>query len=259
MTTDLTRSPSPVTRRAALAGLGAAGAGLALAAVRPATAREAPPSPGLTGAGPAPSLLSPDNSALLLVDHQPGLALQITTIDVQLLVNNVTAITKAAKVFGVPTVLSTVGAAVNRDPLLAAVQAVFPEQEPIDRTGMNAWEDPAFVAAVEATGRRKLIIAGLYTEMCLAYVSLSAQAAGYEVYALVDASGGLSHLAHDTALQRMIQSGVAPITWMSVMLEWQRDWVQRPQTIAGLSAISAEHGGPYVLQAQIAAARSDDS
>jgi nicotinamidase-related amidase len=258
MNTDLTHSPSTVTRRSALAGLGAAGAGLAFAR-RPAAAQEEAPSPsGVTGAGPAPSLLSPDNSALLLVDQQPAVALLITSIDLQLLVNNVTAIAKAAKVFGVPTVLSTVGAAVNRDPLLTEVQAVFPEQEPIDRSGLNAWEDPAFVAAVEATGRRKLIVAGLYTEMCLAYASLSAQAAGYEVYALVDASGGLSQIAHDAAIQCMIQAGIVPVTWGAVMLEWQRDWL-RQETVAGLGAVAAEHAGPYVLQAQIAAAQDDGS
>ncbi|MDQ3692337.1 MAG: isochorismatase family protein [Chloroflexota bacterium] len=243
----------PLARRSLALGL-AAGAVGAIAGGRTATAQESTPaSDAMGGPGPSPRLLSPDNSALVLVDYQPGVALLVQTMDLQLLINNVAAITEAAAVFNVPTVLSTVGATFNRDPLLAEIQAVYPDQQPIDRSGLNAWEDPAFVAAVEATGRRKLIIGGLYTEICLTLVSLSAIAAGYEVYALVDVVGGLSHTAHDAAIQRLIQAGVTPVTWMAVMSEWQRDWT-RTET-AGLFQVAAAHGGAYALQAQLAAAR----
>lgn len=242
------------TQGAAALGLAASASGLAPA--RTALAQEATPSStALDGAGPSPRLLSPTNSALLLVDQQPGVALLVKTIDLQLLIENVAGIAEAAQVFGVPTILSTVGAEFNRDPLLAEIQAVFPDQQPIDRSGLNAWEDPAFVAAVAATGRRKLIIAGLYTEICLTMVSLSAAAAGYEVYALVDVSGGLNQTAHDAAIQRMTQAGVTPVTWMAVMSEWQRDWT-RQDTAAGLFAVAAEHGGAFALQAQLAVARA---
>jgi len=235
-------------RQAVALGL-AAGAGGTLTAGR---AQDATPS--AERAAPAPSLLSPDNCALALVDHQPGVALLVKSIDLQLLINNAAGIAGAAKVFGVPTVLSTVGAATNRDPLLAEIQAVFPDQRPTDRSGLNAWEDPAFVAAVEATGRRKLVIAGLYTEICLSLTALSALAAGYEVYALVDVSGGLSQTAHDAALQRMIPAGVVPVTWLAVMSEWQRDWT-RGETVPGLLAVARAHGGAYALQAQRFAAQ----
>jgi len=244
----------PVARRSLALGL-AVGAVGAIAGGRTATAQESTPaSDAMGGPGPSPRLLSPDNSALVLVDYQPGVALLVQTMDLQLLINNVAAISEAAAVFNVPTVLSTVGAAFNRDPLLAEVQAVFPDQQPTDRSGLNAWEDPAFVTAVEATGRHKLIIGGLYTEICLTLVSLSAVAAGYEVYALVDVSGGLNHTAHNAAIERMIQAGVTPVTWMAVMSEWQRDWT-RAETAAGLFQVAAAHGGAYALQAQLAAAR----
>jgi nicotinamidase-related amidase len=247
----------PIGRRAFALGL-AATAGGALTAGRAAVAQEATPAAGETGgAGPSPRLLTPGNCVLALVDYQPGVALLVTSIDLQLLINNVTAIAKAADAFAVPTVLSTVGATFNQDPLLAEIQAVFPDQQPIDRSGLNAWEDPAFVTAIAATGRRKLVVAGLYTEICLTLVSLSAAAAGYEVYALVDVSGGLSQTAHDTALQRMIQAGVTPVTWMAVMSEWQRDWT-RTETAAGLFEVAREHGGAYALQAQLAAARGGE-
>ncbi len=239
----------------------AVGLGLAAAAgmvtERAAHAQKAtPPTSETGGPGPSPRLLSPDNGALVLVDQQPGVALLVKTIDLQLLINNAAGIAEAARVFGVPTVLSTVGAEFNRDPLLAEIQSVFPNQTPIDRSGLNAWEDPAFVAAVEATGRRKLIIAGLYTEICLTMVSLSAQSAGYEVYALVDVSGGLSQTAHDAAIQRMSQAGVMPVTWMAVMSEWQRDWT-REETATGLFEVAGRHGGAYALQAQLTAARGE--
>lgn len=244
----------PVARRTVALGL-AAGAAGALARERTAAARTATPAATeLGGAGPSPRLLSPENCALALVDYQPGVALLVQTMDLQLLINNAAAIAEAAAVFQVPTILSTVGATFNRDPLLTEIQAVFPAQHPIDRSGLNAWEDPAFVAAIEATGRRKLVIGGLYTEICLTLVCLSAAAAGYEVYALVDVSGGLSQTAHDAAVQRMIQSGVTPVTWMAVMSEWQRDWT-RTETAAGLNQVAAAHGGAFALQAQLFAAR----
>ena len=258
LSNDVTDTPLDVpidrrtlARRAAALGL-AASAGPVLSPGRAARAQEATPASGT--AVPSPRLLSPDDCALALVDFQPGVALLVKSIDSQQLINNVAGIAEAAKVFGVPTVLSTVGAEMNRDPLLAEIQGVFPDQRPIDRSSLNAWEDPDFVAAIEATGRRKLVMAGLYTEICLALVGLSAAAAGYEVYALVDVSGGLSDTAHEAAVQRMIQAGITRVTWMAVMAEWQRDWA-RTQTIPCLMDVARAHGGAYALQAQLFAAQ----
>lgn len=128
----------------------------------------------------------------------------------------------------------------------------------IDRSGVNAWDNPAFVTAIAATGRRKLVMAGLYTEICLSLTALSAIAAGYEVYALVDVSGGVSQTAHDAALQRLTQAGVVPVTWMAVLTEWQRDWT-RTETIPGLFEVARAHGGAYALQSQLLEARGDGS
>ena len=196
------------------------------------------------GGGPGAHLLNPNNSVLTLIDHQPQMAFGTASIDRQALVNNVVGLAKAAKAFDVPTVLTTVAVKTFSGPLFPQIQAVFPDQDPIDRTTMNAWEDPKFVAAIQATGRKKLIIAGLWTEVCVAYPALDALKEGFEVYAVVDASGGTSQVAHDAAVQRMIQAGVVPVTWLQVLLEFQRDWA-RLETYNAVAAIALEHAGAY--------------
>ncbi|MFZ2446312.1 MAG: hydrolase [Syntrophobacteraceae bacterium] len=196
--------------------------------------------------GASPRLLTPDNCLLLLIDHQPQMAFATHSIDGQTLVNNVTGLAKSAKVFGVPTILTTVAAESFSGPLFPPVQAVFPNQRPIDRTTMNAWEDANVVAAVRKTGRKKLVIAALWTEVCLATAVLSALDDGFEVYIVADASGGVTREAHETAIQRMIQAGAVPMTWLQVLLEWQRDWA-RTETYDAVMGVAREHGGAYGL------------
>jgi nicotinamidase-related amidase len=183
---------------------------------------------------------------LLLIDHQPQMAFATHSIDGQTLVNNVTGLAKSAKVFRVPTVLTTVAAESFSGPIFPPIQAVFPNHKPIDRTTMNAWEDPKVVDAVRKTGRKKIVMAALWTEVCLATAALSALDDGYEVYIVSDASGGVTVDAHKTAIHRMIQAGVVPMTWLQVLLEWQRDWA-RTETYEAVTSVAKEHGGAYGL------------
>ncbi len=196
--------------------------------------------------GSSPRLVTPENSVLLLIDHQPQMAFATHSIDGQTLVNNVTGLAKSAKVFGAPTILTTVAAESFSGPIFPPIQAVFPDITPIDRTTMNCWEDGKVVEAVEKTGRKKLIMAALWTEVCLATAALSALDDGYEVYIVTDASGGVTVEAHERAIQRMVQAGVVPMTWLQVLLEWQRDWA-RQETYDAVLAVAKEHGGAYGL------------
>lgn len=189
-------------------------------------------------------LLTPDNCALVLIDHQPQMFFGIQSMDRQMLVNNVVGLAKAARVFNIPAILTTISAEGFSGLLIPEIQEVFPDQQPIDRTTLNAWEDPRVVAAVRQTGRKKLIIAALWTEVCLAYPVLSALADGYDVYAVADASASISTEAHEMAMQRMVQAGAVPATWMQVMFEMQRDWA-RQATAGAVMEVSKEHGGAY--------------
>jgi nicotinamidase-related amidase len=189
-------------------------------------------------------LLSPSDSALILIDHQPQMAFGVQSIDRQVLLNNTVGLAKAAKTFSIPTVLTTVAAKSFSGELWPEITDVFPKLAPIDRTSMNAWEDDNFVKAVKATGRKRLVIAALWTEVCLAFPALSALEEGYEVFAVADASGGTTTVAHDTAMDRMVQAGVKPVTWIQVMLEWQRDWA-RTSTYDAVMTIAKEHCGAY--------------
>ncbi|TAK33888.1 MAG: hydrolase [Chloroflexota bacterium] len=191
-------------------------------------------------------LLDAGSCVLLLIDHQPQMAFGVQSIDRQLLISNVVGLAKAAKLFNVPTILTTIAAETFSGPLFPQIQAVFPQQEPIDRTTMNAWEDQRVVEAVKRTGRKKVIIAGLWTEICAAFPALTALADGYEVYVVTDACGDVSTVVHDMAMQRMIQKGVVPLTWMQLMLEWQRDWA-RQETYQPVLDIIEAHGGAYGL------------
>jgi nicotinamidase-related amidase len=193
---------------------------------------------------PAKSLLTPDNCALILIDHQPQMVFGMASIDRQLLINNVVGLAKAAKIFKIPTILTTIAAKTFSGPILSGLQEIFPDQNPIDRTSMNAWEDERVVAAVQKTGRQKLVMAALWTEVCLAFPALSAQDAGFQVYAVADASGGTSVQVHDMAMQRLIQAGVVPVTWLQVLLEFQRDWA-RQETYDAVLKVIEEHAGAY--------------
>jgi nicotinamidase-related amidase len=187
------------------------------------------------------NLLAPENCTLLLIDHQPSQLASVQSMDRTLLVSNVVGLAKTAKVFGVPTTLSTVledrGGLLFKD-----VQGVFPDQKTINRTTLNAWEDPRVVAAIKKTGRKKLVVAALWTEICLAYPVLSALGEDYAVYIVTDASGGVSVEAHERAVERMVQAGATPVTWIGFACELQRDWA-REKTINGIADIMFTHGG----------------
>jgi nicotinamidase-related amidase len=188
------------------------------------------------------ALLTPEDSALLLIDHQGAQFANLHSHEPQLVVNNVVALAKTAKLLGVPTVLTTVVAARSGN-TIGGIHDVFPDQQPIDRTFINAWQDTKFVNAVKKTGRKKLVIAGLWTEVCVAMPAIQAQGEGYDVYVVSDASGGVSVEAHAMAMDRMIQAGIKPITWLAVLCEWQRDWAARPDTMGQLTGILIQHGG----------------
>lgn len=187
------------------------------------------------------ALLSPEESVLILIDHQPFQFANLHSHEPTMIVNNVVGLAKTAKIFGVPTILTTVLEDRGGN-LIKGLQDVFPEQKPIDRTFINTWEDTRVVDTVKKIGRKKLIMAALWTEICLAMPAIQAIGEGYEVYAVTDASGGVTREAHDMAVQRMVMAGVVPITWMAVMGELQRDWA-RDKTAAGVAEILSPYGG----------------
>ena len=202
--------------------------------------------PAAFAGAPGESLLTPDDHTLLLIDHQPQMAFATRSHDIVEVRNNVTGLAKAAKVFEVPTILTTVAEQSFSGPLFPELKAVFPDHTPIDRTTMNTWEDDRVTDVVEQHGRKKLVIAALWTEVCGVGPVLSAIDEGYDVYFVTDASGGVSREAHDMAVQRMIQAGAHPITWLQYLLELQRDW-SRSETYDAVNDIAKEHGGGYGL------------
>jgi len=190
------------------------------------------------------SLLTPQNCTVIFIDHQPQMTFGVVNIDRQTLLNNVMILAKSAKAFKVPTILTTVETASFSGNMWPQLLDVFPDLTPIERTTMNSWEDKKFVAEVERIGRKKLVIAALWTEVCLCFPAIQAIEAGYEVYAVEDASGGTSEVAHRAAMQRMMQAGAVPVTAQQVMLEFQRDWA-RTETYDAVMAIVEEHSGAY--------------
>ncbi len=189
-------------------------------------------------------LLDKDNSALIFIDHQPQMAFGVANIDRQQLKNNVVGLAKAGKIFNVPTLFTSVETESFSGYIWPELLAVHPEITPIERTSMNSWEDAAFVKAVEATGRKKLVISALWTEVCLTFPALMALEAGYEVYVETDTSGGTSVDAHERSIERMVQAGAVPVTWQQVLLEYQRDWA-RKDTYDAVMALVREHSGAY--------------
>ena len=187
------------------------------------------------------ALLTPENCALILIDHQPFQFAGLKSHDPQTIINNVVALAKTAKLYQVPTLLTTVTEE-RGGYILKQLQNVFPEQKPINRTFINAWEDTRVVDWAKKTGRKRLVMAALWTEICLAFPVIHALGDGYDVYFVTDASGGVSLEAHEIAVQRMIQAGAVPLTWGVLSAEWQRDWA-REQTVPGLAQIVAEHHG----------------
>jgi nicotinamidase-related amidase len=189
-------------------------------------------------------LLNPQNSALILIDFQPQMTFGVANIDRQTLFNNVMLLAKAAKIFNVPTVLTTVETKSFSGNFWPQLLDIFPGQEPVERSSMNSWEDAKLVEAVVATGRKKLIMAALWTEVCLTFPALEAIKAGYEVYAVEDASGGTSVAAHNAAMRRIEQAGAVPVTALQVLLEYQRDWAHKDTYNAVIDVVK-EHCGAY--------------
>lgn len=190
-------------------------------------------------------VLTPANCQIIFIDHQPQMAFGVQSIDRQVLKNNTVALAKAAKVFNIPTIITTVETESFSGNTYPELLDVFPGQDILERTSMNSWDDQKVRDALEANGKKKVVVAGLWTEVCNNSFALCAMLEGdYEIYMVADASGGTSKEAHDFAMQRMIQAGVIPVTWQQVMLEWQRDWA-RKETYTAVMDIVREHSGAY--------------
>jgi nicotinamidase-related amidase len=172
----------------------------------------------------ADNLLTPQNAAMVVIDYQPSQFNAVRSMDAGLLLKNIVSTVKLAKLFGVPIVHSTVNVANGQGRTVPELAELLIDNPPIDRTSMNSWEDVDFVAAVRATGRRKLIFCALWTEICMAFPALDALREGFEVYPVVDAIAGTSVDAHRAGLERVVQAGAKPISWVSLAGELQRDW-----------------------------------
>ncbi len=185
----------------------------------------------------ADHLLTPQNAALIVIDYQPSQFAAVRSMDADLLLDNIVSTVKTAQAFGIPIVHSTVNVASgNQQPTVPELAALLEGDPPIDRTTLNSWEDADFLAAVRATGRRKLILCALWTEICMAFPAIDALREGYEVYPVVDAIGGTSEEAHRAGLERVVQAGGRPISWVALACELQRDWA-RGETVADIVQI----------------------
>ncbi|WP_158046793.1 hydrolase [Skermanella pratensis] len=190
-------------------------------------------------------LLTPHNCQLIFIDHQPQMAFGVQSIDRQVLKSNTVALAKAAKIFNIPTTITTVETESFSGFTYPELLDVFPGKKLLERTSMNSWDDQKVRDALAANGQRKVVVSGLWTEVCNNSFALSAMLeGGYEIYMVADASGGTSKEAHDYSMQRMIQVGVVPVTWQQVLLEWQRDWARR-DTYDAVMALVREHSGAY--------------
>ncbi|WP_136658946.1 hydrolase [Nitratireductor sp. XY-223] len=185
--------------------------------------------------------LSPSNSALILIDYQPPILQGVRNIDHEELINNTTGLIKTAVIYDIPIIFSHVAVGLNGyDPMIEELRKLAPDAVFVDRTNVNAWEEPEFVAAVEATGRRKLIMGGLWTDVCLAYPAIEAEKAGYDVYVPEDTVGSISQMSHENGMRRMIEAGVEPITWNVVPAELQRDHA-RTDRLKEVTRVFMEH------------------
>jgi nicotinamidase-related amidase len=194
---------------------------------------------------PKLEVLTPANCQIIFIDQQPQMAFGVQSIDRQVLKNNVVGLAKAAKVFNIPATITTVETEGFSGPTFPELLDVFPGKQILERSSMNSWDDQKVRDALAANGRKKVVVAGLWTEVCNTTFALCAMLEGeYEIYMVADASGGTSKDAHDFAMQRMIQAGVVPVTWQQVLLEWQRDWAHR-DTYNDVMAIVREHSGAY--------------
>jgi nicotinamidase-related amidase len=185
----------------------------------------------------ADHLLTPQNSALVVIDYQPSQFAAVRSMDPDVLLENIVSTVKTANAFGVPVIHSTVNVSSGRqEPTVPELAELLEDYPPIDRTTLNSWEDADFLSAVRATGRRKLILCALWTEICMAFPALDAIREGYDVYPVVDAIGGTSEEAHQAGLARVVQAGGRPISWVALACELQRDWA-REETVADIVEI----------------------
>ena len=190
-------------------------------------------------------LLTPSNCQVIFIDHQPQMAFGVQSIDRQTLKNNTIGLAKAAKVFGIPTTITSVESEGFSGYVMPELLDVFPENDVLERTSMNSWDDQKVRDALAKAGRKKVVVSGLWTEVCNNTFAFSAMLEGdYEIYMVADASGGTTKEAHDYAMQRMMQAGVRPMTWQQVLLEWQRDWADKTH-YDEVMAIVREHSGAY--------------
>jgi nicotinamidase-related amidase len=190
-------------------------------------------------------VLTPQNSQLIFIDQQPQMAFGVQSIDRQTLKNNVVGLAKAAKTFKIPTTITTVETQGFSGYTYPELLDVFPQAKILERTSMNSWDDQKVRDALKANGRKKVVVSGLWTEVCNTTFALCAMLeGGYEIYMVADASGGTTKEAHDYAMLRMIQAGVVPVTWQQVLLEWQRDWA-RKETYNDVIGIAQAHSGAY--------------
>lgn len=196
-------------------------------------------------------LLTPDAATLVLVDYQPQMAFAVKNIDGQTLINNAVGLAKTAKVFGIPTILTTVAEKSFSGPTWSQLTDALPGVQSYDRTTMNCWEDKAVRAAIEKIGRKTVIFGGLWTTACINFPTIQMLEEGYSVYVVADACGDVSHAAHDHSVSRMVQAGAVPMTWLQVLLELQRDWA-RQETYDAVVKIAIEHSGAYGIGLQYA-------
>src|SRR3984893_17912962 len=189
-------------------------------------------------------LLTPDNCVAAFIDHQPQMLFGTSNFDRQSIINSTVALAKATRIFDLPVVLSTVETKSFSGNMWPHGRAIFPHHDVIERSSMNAWDERNFVAAIERTGKKKIVLCGLWTETCVALPTIQAIHDGYEIYVAEDCCGDVNQLSHDNAMKRVIQAGAKPVTALSVMLEWQRDWAQK-DTYDAVMDIVKGHFGAY--------------
>ncbi|BBB62424.1 hydrolase [Undibacterium sp. KW1] len=197
-------------------------------------------------AEPGKALLNPTNHTLIMIDHQPQMAFATKSIDAVTLRNNAALVAKAAKEFSVATILTTVAEKSFSGPIFEEIKAVFPGEKIVDRTSMNTWEDGRIAELVNAKGKDRIVLAGLWTSVCIVGPAISALEQGFEVYVIADACGDVSDEAHQRAMERMIQMGARPMTSLQYLLELQRDWA-RGETYNQTVSTAITHGGGYGL------------
>jgi len=192
------------------------------------------------------TLLDPSECALAVIDYQPAMFSGVHSHDRTTIVQNIQILVKAAKLFKVPTILSTVAAESFSGAMISEITDILPGQAPIDRTSINSWLDPNFKAAIKKTGRNKIVLAGLWTEACVLFPTIDLLKAGYEVYVPTDACGDITREAHERAVQRLVQAGAVPVTSLQFLFELQQDWA-RGETYGGCMDILKAHS-PYGIE-----------